>query len=94
MGNADSGLPVNLPGYNEASIQVEGTPASATLALKGTNEATPTNYEPLPDPGGTAISFTAVGYKMLKTVARWIAPFTSGGAGTALTVTMMFKRNP
>lgn len=93
MATGDVGSPVNLPSYPDGSIQFEGTFGGATAAAQGTNEATPTNYEPLTDPQGNAISKAAAGIEQIEEIASWIRPTVTGGAGVAITATLTLRRS-
>lgn len=91
--NGDDGEPVALPGYEQVSVQVEGTPGVGFAARwEGSNDgavagATPT-YEPL-----TAADFAAVGIKPTIAPAYLQRPrITAGDGTTAIVVTAVFTR--
>jgi len=62
------------------TVQVTGTPDSATLVLQGSNDGT--NWVTLKDTLGSDISFTAAGYAEFSTAFRYLRPSTSGGSGS------------
>lgn len=88
---SDDGEALELRGYNDRSIQVEGTFDSGTVTVKGSNDST--NYEGIRDPSSTALTFTAAGLKGVLEAVRLIKPVVSGGGGScSLTVTMICAR--
>lgn len=95
----DTGAPVEVFGYNDRSIQVEGTFGGATCTIQGSLDAvlggsgvlTAGNYEPLRDPSSTALTFTVAGLKSVLEMVRTIRPSVAGGAGT-LDITMICAR--
>lgn len=89
MGIADTGLPVAMSGAPDRSVQIEGTIGGATIVIQGSNDGT--NYQPLTDPQGNAISKTAVAIEAISELTRFIRPVTSGGAGSAITVTLAMR---
>lgn len=89
--NQDGGR-VEMPGSSDRSIQCEGTFGGATITVQGSNEVTPTNWETLTDVHGNPCTFTAAGIKAVAEITRWIRPLLSGGAGSDVDVTGMFRR--
>lgn len=89
MGNADTGTSVAMAGASDRSVQIEGTFASATVVLQGSNDGT--NWQTLTDPQGNAISKTAAALEQVSELTRYIRPVTSGGAGATLNVTVLLK---
>lgn len=88
MAHADTvGDPVELTAWQDRTVHLFGTWDSATIVIQGSNEATPTNWVTLRDPGGTSLSFTSDGMKAILELPRWIRPSKSGGAANdAVTV--------
>jgi hypothetical protein len=80
LDNGENGDSVEMPSYSDRSIQVQGTFASATVAIKGSNDGS--NYFQLKDPFGNDVSFTAAGGKQIVECTRYIRPEVSGGGGT------------
>lgn len=62
------------------SVQVTGTPGSATITLQGSNDGT--NYVGF----ATAITFTAAGLKAIPDYCRFFKFTTAGGDGTSTLV--------
>lgn len=89
MGNADTGAPVQMSGASDRSVQIEGTFASATVAIKGSNDGT--NYQLLTDPQGNNISKSAAALEAITELTRYIQPVTSGGSGTSVTVSVLLR---
>lgn len=89
MGNADTGVAVRMAGGSDRSVQIEGTFGAATVVIQGSNDGT--NYQPLTDPQGNAISKTTASIEAISELTRYVRATTSGGSGTALTVTLLIK---
>lgn len=89
MGNADQGLPVSLVGAADRTVQIGGTFGAATVVLEGSLDGT--NYITLTDPQGNAISKTSAALEAVSEIVNFIRPSTSGGTGTSVTVTMLFR---
>ena len=89
IGDADVCQPVTLSNYTDQSAQVDGTFGGATLTIQGSNDAT--NYHTKTDPTGTAISLTQSGLRQCTEATINTKPVTSGGTGSALTVTMFMS---
>lgn len=90
LGNADIGLPIEMTDYADRSVQVEGTFGAATVVIQGSNDGT--NFQTLRDPQGVALSFTTAGLKQILETTRLIRVSSSGGTGTAVTVTMVMRK--
>lgn len=90
MGIADTGTVFAIASEMEASVQVEGTFGGATVALQGTLDGT--LYQTLNDPQGNALTFTTASLeKVQESLVYSIRPSTSGGAGTSVNVTLLFR---
>jgi hypothetical protein len=86
----DDGEAVELAGYADRSVQVQGIFDTTTVVIEGSNDGV--NYHTLTDPQGTALSFTAAGLRAILQIARYVRPrVTAGGAGTDITVTMFMR---
>lgn len=92
LATGDDGAPVELPGYADRSVQVDGTFGGATVAIQVSN--TGSTWFPATDPQGNAISFTAGGLEQLEEVARHTRCVVTGGAGSGITVNMLGRRTP
>lgn len=91
LAGTDTGEAVALYGYNDRSVQVEGTFDSGTVTMKGSNDST--NFEGIRDPSSTALTFAAAGLKGVLEAVVQMKPVVSGGGGScALTVTMICAR--
>lgn len=92
MANGDVGEALELPGYQDRSIQAAGTfGTGGSVAAEGSNEGT--NYAALRDPSSTTIALTAAGVKGVLEATRYIRPHVTAGDGTtALNVTMFFVK--
>jgi len=83
---------IEMGGFSDRSIQIEGTWDGATVVLKGSNDGA--NYQTLTDPQGNAISFTSSDrIEQIMELTRYIKPVMSGqGASTDITVTVFMKK--
>lgn len=86
----DTGVPIEMPGASTRSVQFAGTFNGATVVLEGSNDGT--NYATLTDPQGNAISKTADALEKVEEVTRYVRPRVSAGAVTAVTITMLLRR--
>lgn len=86
------------PGYRvgraqSLSVQVNGTfGTSGALQIQGSNDGT--NWYQLADLGGTAISFTAAGYKGIRDFPVWIRPAITAGSGAISLTASLHPRQP
>jgi len=92
MANGDDGEPVQLPGYQDRSVQVTGTfGTGGSVTVQGSNDGS--NYAALRDPSHTTLAFTAAGIKAILEATERVRPaVTAGDETTALTVTMFFVK--
>jgi hypothetical protein len=91
LGNGDDGAVLELVDYADMTFSVDGTfGAGGSITLKGSNDGT--NYYPLTDPGGTAITRTAAGTKSVTETPRFIKPFVTAGDGTTALVPYLLCR--
>lgn len=93
LANGDTGQPVEMPGFADRSIQVEGTfGAGGNLRIQGSNSGA--NYATLTDPQGNDLNITAAKIEQISEVVRWMRPNVTAGDGTtSLTVTLLVRRN-
>lgn len=89
LGNADNGIQVEFPDYADRSIQVEGTFGGATVTIQGSNDGT--NWQTLRDPQGVALTVTSAALKQVLETTRYIRAISSGGTGTAVSVTLFAR---
>jgi len=88
----DTGLPIDLVGFADRSIQVEGTfGASGTVELQGSNDLT--NFRVLHDPYSQPLDYTAARIDHLTEIPVLMRPAVlSGDGSTSITVTMYIRR--
>lgn len=93
MANGDVGLPVELVGFSDRSVQIIGTFGTGGNAkIEGSNDGT--NYVVLSDPQGTALDATTARIKAVSELTRYFRPRISAGDGTtALTVVACLRRS-
>lgn len=89
LGIADDGSPCEMVMASDKSVQVEGTFGGATVIIQGSNDGT--NWRTLSDPANTSLSFTSANIKAVQEHTRYIRPFSSGGTGTTVTVTIFMR---
>ncbi len=89
MNGGDTGLPVDVPGFADKSIQAEGTFNSLTLTIQGTNDDS--NYETLNDPNGNALTMTAGRIEQVLENIWKIRPSVSAGSGASIDVSMIMS---
>lgn len=89
IGDADTCTAVPMSGASDRSVQITGTFGAATILLQGSNDGT--NFVVLTDPQGNAISKTTAAIEQISEITRYIKPSTSGGTGSAITVTVLLK---
>lgn len=92
--NGDDGTPISAAEFADRSIHFFGTfGVGGTIILEGSNEAVPTNWAPLADPQGTAISKTQLSVEQLLELTRWVRPRVTAGDGTtSLSAVMLIRR--
>lgn len=79
--NGDDGVWIEIPDKSDMTISVLGTfGVGGTLLFEGSNDKT--NEVVLSDPQGAALSFTAVGVRVIQENPRFIRPRVSAGDGT------------
>lgn len=96
--NGDDGDEVELPGFADRSVQVEGTfGAGGSINLEGSNKPAPAvdaDWVILTDPQGNALTLTAAGLEAISEYTRWIRPHVTAGDGTTdLDVRVICKRS-
>jgi hypothetical protein len=86
---SESGLPVEIPEYNDKTVSITGTFGGA-VTIEGSNDGT--NYVGLKDAiTGTAISATSNGIFVIKENARFIRPVAAVGV-TGVAVSIVAKK--
>ena len=91
LGNGETGDAVLMPNYTERSVQVSGDfGAGGNVRIEGSLDGT---YVPINDPQGNALDITAAKIETILEAVDYIRPtITAGDGTTALTVTILFKR--
>jgi hypothetical protein len=84
-----TGTPQSAAQFNDKCVQVSGTfGAAGSATIEGSNDNT--NWFPLHDPAGAALTITAAGLKEILENPLYIRPNVTAGDGTtALTVTLV-----
>jgi hypothetical protein len=94
MANGDVGAPVRYHSHADRSVQVAGVfGTGGTVLIEGSVDEA--NFATLSDPQGIALSLTAAKVKAISEMTTVVRPRVSAGDGTtALTVTMIVRRQP
>jgi hypothetical protein len=94
LGDADSTDPVRLYNIANASVEVKGTAAGATLIVEGSSDGV--TYSALHDEDGTDLSFSNATVPRTENIRECNMPYirvrTSGGSGTALIPTIFAQQ--
>lgn len=77
--------------YADRNVQIIGTFGSATVVVNGSNDNS--NFAPLTDPQGNAISKTAAALEQITENTLFVKPTHSGGTSESVTVIMVMRRN-
>jgi hypothetical protein len=89
--NAD-GAPAEWCSFADRTATFTGTWGGATAALEGSNDGT--NWLPLADVQGTAITATSNKIEMAVELTRFVRPnLTTAGSGAAVSATLLMRRN-
>lgn len=98
LANGDQGEPILTAKLSDKSVQMLGTlGASGSVTVRGSNKQAPvastsTDWQPLTDPQGNAITKTALFMEQLLENPLYISPACTAGDGTtALTVIIVAK---
>lgn len=86
LAGADTGLPWSINYAADLTVQVSGTFGGATAVLEGSNDGT--NWATLNAVVGTNTSFTSAGIRKAAEMPAYIRAVTSGGTGSAVSVTV------
>lgn len=89
---SDTCVPAQLPALADKSIHVSGTFGGGTVTLGGSNNGG-SSYIGLTDPTQTAISITSEAIKAVLENTQLVKPVLTGGSGTSLTISMLFRSN-
>ena len=87
LGNADQGLPFNLPMAADMTCHTFGTFGAATITWQGSSDGT--NWHPMTQKGGTAnMAYTTTANHTPNEMPPFIRPISAGGTGTAITASL------
>lgn len=89
LGDAETGGAANTDGRSDYTITASGTWGAATVTMEGSNDNS--NWFPMTDFLGVAMTFTANGMKTVGTSPFYVRARTSGGTGTDVTVILAGK---
>lgn len=79
-----------LLGNGDRTVQVLGTFGGGTITIEGSLDGT--NWQPLQDLEGAALTFTAVGLKGILESPPWIRPVIAGATGADVDVLISVNR--
>jgi hypothetical protein len=91
----DSGIPIECVDYPDRTVTITGTfGVGGSLTMQGTNDDLPSsNWLPLTDPQGGAITKTSAAIELISEAPRFIRPLVTAGDGTtSLTVKILCRR--
>jgi hypothetical protein len=90
--NGDVGAPVAFPQHTVRSFQVTGTfGAGGSINAEGSNDGT--NFAPVANQAGSAITLTAAGIKRVEDLTQFLRPNVTAGDGTtSLVATALLVR--
>lgn len=90
--NGDDGAAIQFAEFADKSIQFSGTfGVGGSITLQGSNDGT--NWFPLTDPQGNAITKTAAALEKVDEATAWVRPIvTAGDAATNLVATLFLLR--
>ena len=90
--NGDDGGAASISGAPDQTVQVFGTfGVGGTIIFEGTLEGEPSNWFPLVDPQGNAISFQAAGGELVLELTAHIRPRVTGGDGSTALTAILFS---
>lgn len=89
MAAGDTAEAVRYAGSADRTVQIIGTFGGATVAIYGSLNGT--DWAPLTDAQGNAISMTSAGIEAITELVRFIRPVVTGGSGTAVTVMLLLR---
>lgn len=89
--NTDDGAAADWVDYSDRCFQVTGTfGTGGSCTIQGSNDGT--NWAPLADPQGNALTFTTQRIEQALELPRFVRPIVTAGDGTTnLTVTLLMK---
>lgn len=91
LANGENGDSFSWSNFADRSIQFSGTfGTGGSVTLQGSNDGT--NWQPLTDPQGNAITKTAAAIEQVLESTRFIRPVVTAGDGTTAIVCTLFAR--
>lgn len=90
LANGDEGKEIQVVGYADRSIQVDGNFDGGTIEIKGSNDGI--SYYTLTDPQGNNLSFTTPKIEQVSEITRYIKPVASGGAAMNIKISMLLRK--
>lgn len=89
----DAGLPIEMPGSADRTVQVTGTLGTGgSVRIEGSMDGV--TYAVLTDPQGNALDVNALKVETIMEVVRYIRPrITAGDGTTSLTVRILMRRS-
>ena len=89
--DSDLGAAVSTVAFPDRAVQVAGTfGVGGAVVIEGSIDGS--NYAPLTDPQGNALSFTAAKIEAISELVRFIRPRVTGGdPSTSLTVSLIVR---
>lgn len=90
--NGNTGQAIEIVDFADLTVTLEGTfSTGGSVTLEGSNNGT--NYYPLTDPQGNAITKTTAGVETVTETPRFIRPsVTAGDGSTAIDVRLLARR--
>ena len=91
--NTDTGAPLDWTEYADRCLQVTGTfGAGGSCTIQGSNDGS--NWSPLTDPQGNALTFTSQKIEQALELPRYVRPIVTAGDGTtSLVATLCMRRS-
>ena len=94
IGSGDTVTAIDISQFSDKTVHVFGTFDGSTINMLGSNDTSKTEWFPLVDPQGTAISFSSNGGEVILENTRFIKPDPASlGASTDITVAICAKRS-
>ena len=91
LASGDGGAVADVAGHEIMSVQVEGTFASGTTTIQGTNDKS--NYATVTDLNGNNLAFTAAGLDSIQQSVLGVRPSNSSTASMAINVTVISRKS-
>lgn len=90
MGNADTGLAMDMGQYPDRTVGVTGTFGGATVTIQGSMDGT--TWVTLNDFKGNALTITSANVSLIAESPIHLRAITSGGSGTTVDVWVLGSR--